>query len=73
MAFSDMFVTGSDGKRILNDAGCPILKDYPETYSCTVVVDGKTYDVYTMDTSKDWMPDIACFDDESEGGRNVII
>lgn len=66
MAFSDIFVTGSDGKRILNDKGCPILKDYPETYRYTVVIDGKTYDVYTMDTSKDWMPDIDYSDNEPE-------
>lgn len=29
MVFSDIFVTGSNGKRVLDNTGCPILKDYP--------------------------------------------
>lgn len=57
MAFSDMFVTGSDGKRVLDDTGTPILKNHPSTFSQTVVIDGKSYDIYLGDVSEYWPPD----------------
>jgi hypothetical protein len=57
MAFSDIFVTGSDGKRVLDDTGCPILKDHPSTFFRTVVIDGKSYDIYLGDVSEYWPPE----------------
>jgi len=60
MAFKDIFVTGSDGKRILNADGDDIIKpEYPKKYLCSVTssATNEVIHLYSVDVSKDWMPD----------------